>query len=366
MSTVKAVILVGGEGTRLRPLTSNTPKPMVPILNRPFLEHVITYLSRHGINDIILALCYLPDRIRSYFQDGNEFGVRLTYIVEDSPLGTAGAVKNVQKYLDGTFVVLNGDIYTDLDLTAMLDFHRDKKAEASIALTAVDDPTIYGVVETDNQDRVQRFIEKPGWDSVTTNMINAGTYILEPAVLSHVPINTYNMFEHNLFPLLLEMNRPIYGYHTHSYWIDIGTPEKYHLLNSDILMGKTDNTRLGRQIDNRPSIGSGCDIHSSVSIKGPSLIGENCIIGSNVEIISPSVIGPGCIIGNNSRIEQAVLWQNTRVYKKVTIIDSVVGNNCCIEDNAWIVDKVVLGDNVRISNDVKLEHGIKIEPGHTI
>jgi len=181
---MKAIILTGGEATRLRPLTCNTPKAMVPVLNTPFLEHVIRHLSQHQVREIVLTLSHRQQPIKRYFRDGSQFGVRLSYTIEDTPLGTAGAVKNAEKYLDETFLVLNGDIFTDLDITAMIQFHRDRKAKVTIALTPVDDPTSYGLVETDAQSRITRFLEKPKPSEITTNMINAGTYILEPDVLT--------------------------------------------------------------------------------------------------------------------------------------------------------------------------------------
>ena len=195
---MKAVILVGGEATRLLPLTCNRPKAMVPVLNIPFLEHVIRYLSKHQIKDIILAQSHLSQPIKSYFGDGSQFGVKLSYTVEDAPLGTAGAVKNTERYLGETFLVLNGDIFTDLDITAMISFHLERRAKATIALTPVDDPTSYGLIETDAQERVMRFLEKPSWSQVTTNMINAGTYVLEPDVLTHIPPQTNFTFERDL------------------------------------------------------------------------------------------------------------------------------------------------------------------------
>ena len=366
MSTVKAVILVGGEGTRLRPLTSNTPKPMVPILNKPFLEHVIKHLSKHGINDIILALCYLPGLIESHFKDGSEFGVRLIYAVEDFPLGTAGAVKNVAGHLEKTCVVLNGDIFTDLDFTAMIAFHRERKAKVSIALTPVENPTIYGVVETDEQSRVRRFIEKPNWDAVTTNMINAGAYVLEPEMLNHIPPATYSMFEHELFPLLLSLGEPVYGFPSDSYWIDIGTPEKYLLLNRDLLMGKVTGISLGNNRGTEAQVAESCTIHRTVKMAGPVVIGEDCTIGQGVKINGPSVIGPGCMIEENTLIEGAILWSNVYIGKQVNINNCVAGNNCRIEDNVCLADKVVLGNDVVVGSGSRLEHGIKLWPGEII
>ena len=197
---MKAVLLVGGEGTRLRPLTCNTVKAMVPIVNRPFFEHLLGYLSSHGVDDIVVTLCYLPDRIESRFGNGSECGVKLAYVMEETPLGTAGAVKNAESHLDGAFFVFNGDVMTNIDLRAMLSFHRERNAVATIALTPVENPSAYGVVETAADGRVKRFIEKPPPGQAPTNMINAGIYILEPEVLRGVPQGTPCMFEHHLFP----------------------------------------------------------------------------------------------------------------------------------------------------------------------
>ena len=196
---MKAVILVGGQGTRLYPLTCNIPKAMVPVLNIPFLEHVIHHLSKHQVKDIILAQGHLSQSIESYLGDGSQLGVRLSYLVEDTPLGTAGAIKNAERYLDETFLVLNGDIFTDLNITALIDSHLKRKAKVTIALTPVDDPTIYGVVETNTSGRISRFLEKPTWNEVTTNMINAGTYALEPDVLTRIPPQTNVSIERETF-----------------------------------------------------------------------------------------------------------------------------------------------------------------------
>ncbi|MCK4274097.1 MAG: nucleotidyltransferase family protein, partial [Dehalococcoidales bacterium] len=203
MQKLTAVILVGGPGTRLQPLTDDRPKSVLPVLNKPFMEHFIAYLRQYGIEDIILTLSYLPDVIREYLGDGSRYGVHLTYCLEEEPLGTAGAVKNAEAYLGNTFFVLNGDVFTDMDLGDMLAFHRENKAKATISLTWVDDPSAFGVVETDSEKRVKQFIEKPPLAEATTNWINAGTYILEPEVLEYIPANTHYMFERGLFPHLL-------------------------------------------------------------------------------------------------------------------------------------------------------------------
>ena len=237
MGKMTAVVLVGGPGTRLRPLTDDRPKSLVPVMNRPVMEHTIAYLKRFGIEDIVLTLSYLPDSIMQVFGDGSRYGARLVYCLEKEPLGTAGAVKNAEKYIDSTFVVLNGDIFTDLDLADMMTFHREQGATATISLSWVEDPSAFGVVETDNG-RVKRFIEKPPRAEATSHWINAGIYVLEPSVLGHIPDGQHYMFEKGLFPRILELGLPVYGYPYRGYWLDMGTPEKYFGVNMDMLSSR--------------------------------------------------------------------------------------------------------------------------------
>ncbi len=342
-SLLKAVILVGGEGTRLRPLTCNMPKPMTPLLNRPFLEHTIAYLKKYQGEDIILALSYLPQAVQDYFGDGRNLGVRLTYTVEESPLGTAGAVKNAEQYLDGTFIVLNGDIFTDLNLADMLAFHRAKGAQATIALTRVDNPCAFGVVETDSDGRVQCFIEKPSPDQVTTHWINAGIYILEPEVLGQVPANSHYMFEKGLFPLLLELGKPVYGYPFGGYWMDMGTPEKCLQLNCDLL-GRAARSTL---INNLSEVCYGEDvtIHPSVEIVGPVIIGSRCTINQGVRITGPAVIGSDCLIGEGARIERTVVWSGSRVGAGAVLRECIIGYDATVADNARLIECTVVGDH---------------------
>lgn len=359
---MKAVLLVGGEGTRLRPLTLNTPKSMVPIANRPFLEHMIEYLKGHGIDDIILTLCYLPDRTRLHFCDGSNFGVKLTYALEDTPLGTAGAVKNVAECLDETFFVFNGDTYTDIDLTAMMEFHHNSGAKVTIALTPVEDPTIYGVVETSADGRVQRFIEKPHRDAVTTNMINAGAYIIAPEVLSHIPNGLNFSFEHGLFPLLLKRGDPVYGFQSDAYWIDIGTPEKYLMLHHDLLEGRIARVFPGKPAGEGIWLEEDCNIHTQAQLEGTVIIGRNCVIGSMAHIKGPSIIGHNCIIDADSLVDGSVIWQNAQLGQKVSIRNCVIGENVVIGERTQCMEGCVLGSNVVVGSDQILEQGTKVWP----
>ncbi len=357
---MKAVILVGGEGTRLRPLTCNIHKAMVPVLNKPFLEHMIHYLRGYGVDDIIPTLCHLPEHIKDYFADGSKFGVKLSYVIEESPLGTAGAVKNAKSYLDDLFFVFNGDILTDIDLRAMLSFHRGRKAKATIALTPVEDPTFYGVVETDLQGKVKRFVEKPSREEVTTNLINAGIYILDQEILQDIPTNTPFMFERHLFPALLAKGVPIYGFPSRAYWIDIGTPEKYLQMHHELLQGKSTAT-LCSQIRDK-GISRQALIHPTAEIEGSVIIGSGCSIGPGVRIVGPAVIGEGSKILDQAKIEGAVLWRNVQIGKQATLKDCIVGDNSFIGDGSFIALGSVIGDNIIINQGSHLSPGTKIWP----
>jgi mannose-1-phosphate guanylyltransferase len=360
---MKAVILVGGEGTRLRPLTYNTTKAMVPVLNKPFLEHLLSYIERHGVTDIILALSYLPHHIQGHFGDGTRLGVSLTYLIEEEPLGTGGAVKNAENMLDKSFFVINGDILTDIDLTAMIEFHRQRQAVATIATTPVDDPTAYGLIETDADGRITRFLEKPSWEEVTTNMVNAGIYILEPDILAKIPPGKKVSIERETFQQLLAQGKLMYAYPASAYWLDMGTPKKYLRLNHDLLLGKAPSlfkTTRGVQT------GDGSQISPSANIKAPVLIGEECVIGPGVEIKGPAVLGPGCKVDQEAIIEGAVLWDNVMVGKKVTLRNCIAASHSEIHQESEVLDNCVLGDKVVVGRNNKLPNGTRIRPDKRI
>ncbi len=361
---MKAVILVGGEATRLRPLTLNIPKAMVPVLNIPFLEYVIRHLSQHQVKDIILAQSHHSLPIEGYFGDGSQFGVKLTYIIEDTPLGTAGPLKNTEKHLTETFLVLNGDIFTDLDITAMVGFHMERKARATIALTPVDDPTSYGLIETSSQGRVTRFLEKPSWSQVTTNMINAGTYVLEPDVLAQIPAQTKVSIERETFPLLLDRDEPVYAYPSSAYWIDIGTPEKYLRLHHDLLSGKS--SQYAPASGGEVLIGEQSSIHPTAQIKGAVVVGSNCMIGENVKLTGPVVIGSGCTVQAEAVIEGSIIWDNVQIERGAMVQDSIIANNSRLHADCCITDGSVLGDNVTVASGYKLKPGSKIQPGKIV
>jgi mannose-1-phosphate guanylyltransferase len=359
--TLKAVILVGGQGTRLRPLTYNTPKPMVPVLNLPFLEHVIRNLKEHNVTEIVMAQHYLPAQMKDYFGNGSKLGVKLYYVMEDSPLGTAGAIKNVEGFLTGTFFVLNGDIFHNRDFTALLKYHRRHRAKATLVLSPVEDPTAYGLVETDKRGRVTRFLEKPKLEDVTTNMINAGTYVLEPEVLKRIPAETKFSFERDVFPQMVAEGIPVYAYPTDNYWMDTGTPEKYLQLHRDLLGGKCDGWTVEKDV----TTGEGCKISASAKFNGTVVIGDKSDVAAGVKFTGPVGLGHNCKIGGKSKVSDSVVWNNTVVGKNTTIEGSILANDCIIGDGCTLVD-VVLGDHVTVKDGVTLPKSARIQPNETV
>ena len=359
---MKAVILVGGKGTRLLPLTCNTPKPMVPVLNRPFMEYVVNHLGEHKVSDIVMAMNYLPKAIEDYFGGGEKFAKHIYYCLESSPMDTAGAVKNTERYIgDEAFLVLNGDIFTDLDFTDMMRYHREKKAKVTIALTPVADPTAYGLIETTPEGRVTRFLEKPKPEEVTTNMINAGTYILEREVLDYIPKDTPWSFERKLFPMLLAKGEPVYGYSSDAYWIDIGRPEKYMLLHQDLL------TRPGLLSNDikKALRNEGARIHPSAKLNGPVVIGAGSEIGPGVTLNGPVIIGSGCVIKEGSLLDESIIWQGIQIGAGVNLRKSFIADACVINDKSTL-EGTILGDHVTIGRGLKLGTGSKVWPGTVV
>jgi len=359
---LKAVILVGGEGTRLRPLTCTTPKPMLPVVNVPFIEHIIKLLVSHDVKEIILSAGYLPAVFDEHLGDGDHLGAKITYVVEDKPLGTCGAVKNVEEYLDDTFVVFNGDILTDLNMSQLIEYHRAKKAIATLTLTSVDDPTQYGLVPIDVSGRIQEFLEKPSWDEVTTDLVNAGTYVLEPDILKLVPAGENHSFERHLFPLLIEKKQEIIGFPSSAYWLDIGTPEKYLQAHSDILDGKVGLSFGGEEARKNVWVGEGTKIADDAVVFGPVVTGKSCEVASHATVFSRSVLGNGCVIEAGARLERCVLYDGVHVGEGAVIKNSILGRNVKVGKKVHVEEEAILGDNTVVDEDNLLRRGIKIWP----
>jgi mannose-1-phosphate guanylyltransferase len=336
---MKALILAGGKGTRLRPLTLYTPKPIVPLVNRPFLLYQIDILKKAGIDDITLSLSYQPDKIEDIMGDGSDHGVEMRFITEPSPLGTGGAYKFAAEAMRETTVVLNGDVLTDIDLSSILEAHKRNAAEATICLAPVEDPSAYGLVETDEQGRVLRFLEKPTQEVLTqlkTNTINAGIYVLEPSVLDLIPKNENTSFEYNVFPALLEKKKPFFSYILSSnYWRDIGNPASYLAAHMDLLAGKLD---LGAVPKTTLS-----DVATAAQVDRTSVLGDGCVIKPNAQIVN-SVLGPGVHVDEKTVIRNSVIWAHSRISAAATVSGSILGRSCYIGRNVTVRDGCVLGD----------------------
>lgn len=364
---MKAVILVGGEGTRLRPITFLNPKPMLPLVNRPFMESFILWLKSHKIKDIIFSTCYLPEIFKDCFGDGSDFGLRLTYVREGDPLGTCGGVKNVEKYLDDDdFMVFNGDILTSLDLTKMAAFHKSKKADITIALIAVEDPTCYGLVPIDGEGRVKQFLEKPSQDEITTNLINAGIYIIRPDVMKMAPDGVKYSFERGLFPAALSKGYRIYGYISDSYWIDVGTPQKYLTAHYDILNKKISFKFPYKEVLENIYIGKGSKYLKNNFVSGPVVIGKGTKIEKGARVMPLTVIGDDCMISEGAEISESVIFNGCKIGKGCLIKESIISNNVEISGNVIVEDFSVIGDNSRIGEDNVLKNGIKISVNSNI
>ena len=324
---VKAVIMAGGEGTRLRPQTSNLPKPMLPLVGRPMMEHIVSLLRRHGITDIVVTVAFLPNVIRSYFGDGSELGVRMVYATEESPLGTAGSVRNARDELTERFLVISGDVLTDIDLTSVIEFHEKNQALATIALCAVENPLEFGIVITREDGSIERFLEKPGWGQVFSDTINTGIYVLEPEIFDRIPEGRAVDFSGEVFPAVLEAGQPLYGCVADGYWEDVGTTAAYLKAHEDILDGKVMVDVSGFELRPGVWLGKGTSVDPSVpwnrrpssATTAPSrrgaVVGAYTTMGANTQVaeravLRRSVIGENSYIGPAARVEGAVLGRS--------------------------------------------------------
>ena len=343
---MQALILAGGKGTRLRPLTVYTPKPIVPIANRPFLLSQIEILKRADIHDITLSLNYQPDKIEQVLDDGTNFGVKLRYLTEPMPMGTAGAYKFAHDFLKTTTVVFNGDILTDIDLSLVLAQHRERESIATIVLTEVENPANFGVVETDDNGRVRSFAEKPTRETLSSSgvkTINAGIYILEPQILDLIPENENYSFEYNLFPALLEKKLAFDAFvMRHSdYWLDIGTPSRYWQAHQDLLAGRI------RTFPKQPR--GEFQVAHTADIDQISIIGDNCTIKPGARIVN-SVLGAGVHVEEKAMIENSVIWAHSIIETQAVVIDSIIGRGCHIGRFAVVGANSVLGDKTNLTD----------------
>ncbi|MBI4051943.1 MAG: NDP-sugar synthase [Elusimicrobia bacterium] len=341
---MKALILIGGLGTRLRPFTLDVPKSLLPIVNRPFLEYQLDPIRKAGIREVILCTAYRASLFKHTLGDGRRFGLKFHYIREEKPLGTGGAVKNAEKWITETTVVFNGDVLSGLNLKELIRTHQKNKAEATIALTRVKDPTLYGLVETSPDGKISRFLEKPSWDEVTTNTINAGTYVFEPSLTRLIPPGIPYSLERGLFPQLLSNGRRFHSHVAHGYWMDMGTVEKYLQAHLDILEGRTPFSPAGKRIRKSVWVSPSVRIGKEAEFEGKTVLGTGAQIGDFAKLSGNVVVGPRCRIGKGAQIENCVILAGTHIGDGARLQQCVVGSDCLIEPHVFIGPGRAVGD----------------------
>jgi NDP-sugar pyrophosphorylase family protein len=346
---MKAILLVGGKGTRLRPMTLHTPKPIVPIFNRPFLSYQLELLRQvPEITEVILSLNYQPRRIEEVFGNGSELGLSIRYLVEPSPLGTGGAIKFAEPFLDGPVVVFNGDVLTAIDLNEVIATHRARKAKATIVLTPVSNPSAYGLVETEPDGRVRRFLEKPSQDEITVDTINAGIYVLEPDTFDRIPPEISYSIERSYFPSLVERDEPFVAYVHRGYWIDIGTPGKYMQVHRDIMDGTYPAAPFAGGA--RGPWTDGAQIEAGADVAGPCFIDEGAVVKSGARIEPYSIVGRQCHVEEGAVVARSIVWSNSWIGRDARLDDAIVGRNCHIGRNVAVTPGAVLGDKTVLTD----------------
>jgi mannose-1-phosphate guanylyltransferase len=357
---VQAVILVGGEGTRLRPLTSTVPKPVVPLVDRPFIVYMLEWLKRHGVDDVILSCGFLATSVRNVLGDGSQLGIRLRFVEEPEPRGTAGALKFAETFLDERFLMLNGDVLTDIDLSAQIAQHERTGATGTLALVPVPDPTNYGLVRTNENNTVREFVEKPSADQIDTNLISAGAYVLERSVVEMIAPGRGVSIEREIWPRLV--GKGLYGFPSDAYWLDIGTPERYLQGTFDIIEGNVQTDVLQRLGDGYISVAE--DVVTAGRVIPPAVVERGCTIGAGAHVGSLVVLGDGVSVGEHARIERSVVMQGAEVGAGCILTDCIVAAGVRIGERTVVSGGAVLGEGVTVGADNVLTRGVRVFP-HT-
>src|SRR5437660_9140317 len=369
---MKAVVMAGGEGSRLRPLTSRQPKPLVPVAGRPIMEHILLHLRRHQMRDVVATVQYLGSSIRNYFGDGSEQGVALTYSVEDSPLGTAGSVMLARQFLTEPFVVISGDALTDIDLAAAARFHRERKALATIVLKPVPNPLEYGVVVVDEGGAVQRFIERPSWGEVISDLANTGVYILDPSVFEFFRAGEVSDWSGDVFPKLLKEGERVFGWAAACYWEDVGSQSAYSKANFDCLEGKVKVQIPAKRIGEGIWIHEEAEVSPSARIDGPALICAGAKVRAGAWINGPCVVGGFTTIDTGAKVSNSIMWdhsyigENSRLRGAVVCRSVTVKNGCLLEEGSVIGSDVVLGTSATVNANVRIWPNKEVEPGAVV
>lgn len=359
---MKAVVMAGGAGSRLRPLTIARPKPMVPLVNKPVMGHALDLLKKHGITEVVVTVQYMAERIQDYFGDGRSLGMQIDYALEEEPLGTAGSVKNAAQYLDDTFIVISGDALTDFDLSEIIRYHKEKQALATITLYHVPNPLEYGVIIVDDEGRIRQFLEKPSWGEVISDTVNTGIYVLEPEVLEYFQAGVPFDFSKDLFPILLQKGDPIYGFIADGYWCDVGNLQEYMRASQDLLEDRVKLEPLGE----RCSAGIWCEgeveIAPDAQLYGPIYLGMGVSIGSKAIVRGPTVIRSYTMVGERAYIDRSIVWRNAYIGEAAELRGAIICRQCSVKKRAVIFEGAVLGDNVIVGEDAVIHPNVKMWP----
>ncbi|HEU5440379.1 MAG TPA: mannose-1-phosphate guanyltransferase [Ktedonobacterales bacterium] len=363
---MKAVVMAGGEGSRLRPLTVTRPKPMVPIVGRPVMEHILNLLKSHGISDVVVTVQYMASAIEDYFGDGSQLGMRVSYSREEVPLGTAGSVKNAEDLLDEPFLVISGDALTDYNLSNIIKYHREKRSLATITLAHVANPLEYGVIITDDRGHVNQFLEKPSWGEVFSDTINTGIYLLDPAIFNYIEKDKPTDFSQDVFPQMLKKGDPIYGYVATGYWCDVGNLAEYMRANADALQGRVNVQLTGTDLGGGVWAEDGVEIAPDAQVFGPVWLGHDAKIKDNVMIHGPSVVGPYTIVDDRAQIDRSVVWSNSYIGERAELRGALVGSSTSIKGRAVMFEGAVIGDHSVVDENAIIQPGVKIWPNKEI
>ena len=359
--------MAGGEGTRLRPMTADQPKPLLPVVGRPIMEHVLRLLRRHGFDETVVTVQFLASLVRTYFGDGDELGMHLSYATEETPLGTAGSVKNAEDALrDDSFLVISGDALTDIDLGAVVAAHRAKGALVTVCLTRVPDPLEFGIVVTGEDGRVGRFLEKPTWGQVFTDTVNTGIYVMEPEVFAHVAQGESVDWSGDVFPALLAAGAPVYGHVASGYWEDVGTHESYLKAHADVLHGRVHVDIGGFEVAPRVWVGEGADVDPGAHLEGPLHIGAYAKVEAGAELLPLTVLGSNVVVKGGAQLERAVVHDNVFVGPQVVLRGCVIGKNTDVMRAARVEEGAVVGAECVVEEEAYLSSGVKVYPFKTI
>ncbi len=364
---MKAVVMAGGEGTRLRPMTANQPKPLLPVVNKPIMEHVLRLLRRHGFDETVVTVQFLASMVRNYFGDGEDFDMSLQYATEETPLGTAGSVKNAQDALrDEPFLVISGDALTDIDLSELVRFHKDNGALVTVGLTRVPDPLEFGIIIVDDDGRIQRFLEKPTWGQVFSDTVNTGIYVMEPEVLSEFSAGEQADWSGDIFPRLLERGAPLYGWIADGYWEDVGTHESYLKAQADVLSGRVQADIDGFEMSPGVWVAEGAEVDPEAVLTGPLCIGDYAKIEAGAQLREFTVVGSNVVVKEGAFLHRAVVHNNVYVGPGATLRGCVIGKNTDVMASARIEEGAVVGDECVIEPEAYLSAGVKVYPFKTI